>query len=91
MEKPKPFKRPPSVIKFLGALEDDIHPDILNRLDDGEGGNIKVYLSGRIEKILNDPEDDTSETCKYLLGELYKKMAEEEAVGIIICCEEGKK
>jgi len=43
-----------------------------------------IYSIDTIKSILKDPEDDTNETCRNLLEDLYEDMKRRKVDGIII-------
>ena len=57
----------------------DIYDDVLERIDGYESyvgfeNNSKIYSVGVLENILFDGEDDTNETTKHRINELFNLM-----------------
>lgn len=76
------------VHKYIKAYKDDINDDVLDRLDGSEvykdeWGNVMIKIKD-VKRILEDPEDDTNETARCHLKELYDQMAGAGADRILI-------
>lgn len=77
--------------KFVKVCRSGMHEDVFDRLDtdgcedyfDYDYGN-RIYLVKTIKEILEDPEDDTNETTRFRLHELYQLLAKEKARYLII-------
>lgn len=74
----KKYNTNKALIARIGS--DEIPDDVLERIDGYEGfhdtdysGN-KVYYVERINQILKNPEDDTNETTKGRLEDLYEQI-----------------
>lgn len=58
----------------------DIPDDVLERIsgyesfDDAEESGEKIYYVTRIQQILDNPEDDTNETTKGRIEDLYEQI-----------------
>jgi hypothetical protein len=84
--KVKPYHKSPELLKLLATDADNVHSDILDRISNPVHKiiGIGIYSIDTIKNILKDPEDDTNETCRNLLEDLYEDMKKRKADGIII-------
>ena len=77
--------------KFVKLYRYRMPEDVFERLDsdrcekyfDYDYGN-RIYLVKTIKEILEDPEDDTNETTRFRLEELYQILLKEKARYLII-------
>lgn len=65
-------------VKIALINEKHVPSDIVDRLSGNEeySGEQEIYDLSTIKRILTDPEDDTNESCKFLLENFYKRLQE---------------
>jgi len=74
----KKYETNKALIARIG--HDEIPDDVLDRIqgyqsfDDADGTSDEIYYVERINQILQNPEDDTNETTKGRLEDLYEQI-----------------